>query len=277
MLRAFRAIEAQLQALDHLTRTCETAQRLVRESKGEARLAKAARAVEVAAREVELAEARVVAGGRQGDEALLHLTLFGAEDESHQRWLDTLVSMYRGWAERRDYGVSVLAESDRPSGALLQLSGPGVLGFLAAEEGIHRCHDEASRVSARVRVHRWPLESGDAKGMRVKARSVRRRAGRHVARITSELHAMDDGSGREVQLHGGGTPEEMRSLASVLLPAVPAGTDARQYFLARAARVEDPRTGAATPRVKDVLRGELELFIASWFARARAGAASPEA
>ena len=33
------------------------------------------------------------------------------------------------------------------------------------------------------------------------------------------------------------------------------------------ARVEDPRTGEGTPRVKDVMRGEIDLFIAAWIAR----------
>ena len=29
----------------------------------------------------------------------------------------------------------------------------------------------------------------------------------------------------------------------------------------------DPRTGEGTPRVKDVMRGEIDLFIAAWIAR----------
>jgi hypothetical protein len=37
--------------------------------------------------------------------------------------------------------------------------------------------------------------------------------------------------------------------------------------MGRGARVEDPRTGEGTPRVKDVMRGEIDLFIAAWIAR----------
>jgi ATP-dependent Clp protease ATP-binding subunit ClpC len=268
LLRTYRSVEAQLQDLERLRRTCESAHRMVRESKAEARLAAAARAVEAAAREVQLAEARVAAGGNAGDEALLELTLLGGEDEAQWRWLDALVSMYRGWAERRGYEAALMAETLRPPSALLHLTGPGVLGFLAGEEGIHRSQEEASRSAARLRVHRWPAVDGSASGVRGHARTVRRRAGRYVERITTEFHGTDDDSGREVELLGGGGPEEMRTLAAVVLRSTPPASDARNYFFGRAARVEDPRTGAATPRVKDVLRGEIELFIASWFGHA---------
>ncbi len=40
-----------------------------------------------------------------------------------------------------------------------------------------------------------------------------------------------------------------------------------RYFVGRSPRVEDPRTGEATPRVKDVLRGEIDVFIAAWMTR----------
>ena len=96
---------------------------------------------------------------------------------------------------------------------------------------------------------------------------MRRRAGSHVERITGEIRGFDEDSGREVQLVGSGTPEELRTLALLVLRAAPAELEARHYFFGRGARVEDPRTGAATPRLKDVLRGEIEPFIAGWLGR----------
>ena len=276
LLRSFRTVEAQLQTQERLVATCESAHRVVRETKGEARLAAAARAVEAAAREVQLAEARVAAGGSAGDEALLELMLPAGEDEEHLRWLEALVAMYRGWAERRGYQVTAVGEGVRPVRALFHLAGPGVAGFLAGEEGLHRRHEENVHAAARVRVHPWPAASQAGPGLRGNGRAVHRRAGRFVPRITSEFHAADDSSGREVSLAGAGTPEELRAVAAAVLRADTGSVDARRYFFGRAAHVEDPRTGATTPRVKDVLRGELELFIASWFSRSIPGS-SPHA
>jgi ATP-dependent Clp protease ATP-binding subunit ClpC len=271
LLRSFRAVEAQLQAQERLAASCESAHRVVRETKGEARLATAARAVEAAAHEVQLAEARVAAGGSTGDEVLLELSLPSGEDEEHLRWLETLLTMYRGWAERRGYQVVAVGEGVRPVRVLLHVAGPGVVGFLAGEEGLHRRQEENDRALARVRVHPWPSAGEARPALRGNGRAVHRHPGRFVPRITSEFHAVDDATGREVSLSGASTPEDLRAVAAAVLRAESGSADARRYFFGRAAHVEDPRTGAATPRVKDVLRGELELFITSWVTRSMEG------
>jgi hypothetical protein len=97
---------------------------------------------------------------------------------------------------------------------------------------------------------------------------VKRRAGRYVERVGVEASARDDATGRTVVLVGEGAAGELRRIAGALLHAEAEPADeARRYFVGRAARVEDPRTGAGTPRLKDVLRGELDPFIAAWIAR----------
>ena len=266
LLRLFQAVERELQTLDRLTHGCESSRRLVAEARGEGRLAAAARAVEQAAREVQLAEARLAAGGRTADEVVLDLSV-SQDNEEHRAWLAELVAMYRGWAAHRGYEATPLAESDRPPRVMLHLAGPGALGFLAGEEGTHRRHLNGRRTSARVRLHPWPSPQGIEPKLNVQVRSVRRRAGSHVERITGEIRGFDEDSGREVQLVGSGTPEELRTLALLVLRPAPAELEARHYFFGRGARVEDPRTGAATPRLKDVLRGEIEPFIAGWLGR----------
>ena len=69
-------------------------------------------------------------------------------------------------------------------------------------------------------------------------------------------------------LLGSGSRE---SLEAVLRPLLAGqgepGDEVRRYHVGRGARVEDPRTGEATPRVKDVMRGEIDVFIAAWLAR----------
>jgi len=266
LLRLFQTVDRELQTLDRLTQGCESARRLVAEARGEGRLAAAARAVEQAAREVQLAEARVAAGGSTGDEVVLDLSATHDDDE-HRAWLAELAAMYRGWAAHRGYEVAALAESDRPPRVMLHLAGPGAPGFLAGEEGTHRRHVDRRRASARVRLHPWPSPPEVQGRLNVQVRSVKRRAGTHVPRVIAELRGFDEDSGREVQLAGGATADELRALALLVLRPAAADVEARHYFFGRGARVEDPRTGAATPRLKDVLRGEIEPFITGWLGR----------
>jgi len=266
LLRFFQSVDRELQGLDRLVQGCESARRLVAEAKGEGRLAAAARAVEQAAREVQLAEARVAAGGSTADEVVLDLAA-AQDNEEHRLWLGELVAMYRGWAAHRGYEAAALAEADRPPRVMLHLAGPGAPGFLAGEEGIHRRHLNGRRISVRVRLHPWPAPGeADAK-LKAQSRPVKRRVGAHVERVTRELRGFDEDSGREVELAGSGSLEELRALALLVLRAAPADVEARHYFFGRGARVEDPRTGTATPRLKDVLRGEIEPFIAGWLGR----------
>ena len=69
-------------------------------------------------------------------------------------------------------------------------------------------------------------------------------------------------------LAGACTVDELKALTLAVLDGqAEGGSEVRRYFVGRAARVEDPRTGEATPRMKDVLRGEIDLFIAAWLTR----------
>jgi hypothetical protein len=266
LLRLFQQVDRELQALDRLAQGCDSARRLVAEARGDGRLAAAARAVEHAAREVQLAEARVAAGGSTADEVILDLAAAHENDE-HRSWLAELAAMYRGWAAHRGYETSALAEAAHPPRLMLHLAGPGALGFLAGEEGIHRRHLNGKRASVRVRLHPWPPTTPVDDALRAQGRSVKRRNGTHVEKVIGELRAFDDHTGREVELMGGVSLDELRSLAFLAVRPGPADVEARHYFFGRGARVEDPRTGTATPRLKDVLRGEIEPFIAGWLGR----------
>jgi ATP-dependent Clp protease ATP-binding subunit ClpA len=265
-LRTFRAVEAQLADLERVSKACAFAQRRSNEARTEAQLSVAARAVEEAAREIQLAEARSAAGASgEVDEALLEILASG-EGPTHAAWVGELVHMYMSWAERRGYDAKAVAESTEPARAVLSLSGPGVLGFLAGERGLHRRIDDEGRLGAFVRSHR--VAQTDAGRFEVEAREVKRHPGVVVERVGCEATARDESTGRSVTLLGTGTPEELTQIAAMLLAAEgPSGTEARRYHLGRGARVEDPRTGAGTPRWKDVLRGELDLFIAAWLSR----------
>ncbi len=267
-LRDFRTVEAQLGDLERLVQTAQFARRLVREAKNEGALGSAARAVEEVGREVQLAEARTQGGGGSGiDEALLEI-LAASEGPAAKGWIRELGYMYLGWAQKRGYEALAVAEGSDPARVLLRIAGPGVLGYLASEAGLHRRVDESSRIGAYVHSRPWPREPPGT--VEVEAREIRRHAGFFVERVGAEARAKDDTSGRQVVLQGIGELAEARQLAAALLDGPPPTGEVRRYFVGRAARVEDPRTGAETPRIKDVLRGELELFIAAWLSKDRA-------
>jgi ATP-dependent Clp protease ATP-binding subunit ClpC len=265
-LRAYRAIEAQLGELDRLREICGVARPGARAAKADVQLAAAVQALEEAGREVQLAEARLASGtAGDVDEAWLDLSA-SADGAPGEAWVGELVHLYLGWAEKRRYEAKVIAEGEAPARAVLQVSGPGVFGFLSGEKGLHRRIDGEQRVGAYVRLFKPSSTAGD--GVEVEVREVKRRAGRFAEKLGCEASARDESKGRELQLVGTGDRAELHRLVATLVDGQgEAGGEVRRYFVGRSPRVEDPRTGEATPRVKDVLRGEIDLFIAAWIAR----------
>jgi hypothetical protein len=268
-LRTFRSVEAQLNELDRLEERATFARRLVREARGEAQLSSAAKQVEEVAREVQMAEVLGTSGEmEQGDEALVDICA-SETSEGQTAWVQELASMYLGWAERRGYEALAVAEAEEPFRVVVRVTGPGAYGYLSGEAGLHRRIEEEKRQRAYVRVHRGgPME--ELQSLDVDGREVRRHEGTFVNRVKTEVTVRDETSGRVMTLAGAGGLEEMKDIASrVVRGQGGSGTadEARRYHLGRSARVEDPRTGAGTPRVKDVLRGELDLFIAAWISR----------
>jgi hypothetical protein len=267
-LRSFRTVEAKLADLDRLREVCTAARRRAREAKTDLQLATAVRAVEEAAREIQLAEARLAAGA-SGDMDEVWLDIAAAtEGDGAVAWVRELMHLYLGWAEKRRYEGKVVAEGAEPSRVVLHLAGPGVLGFLAGEKGLHRRIEEQARVGAYVRLHRLANGKGLPGSLHIDAREVKRHAGTFSEKIGSEAKARDEASGRSLSLFGAGDAGELRKLVPAVLEGeAEAGAEVRRYFMGRGARVEDPRTGEGTPRVKDVMRGEIDLFIAAWIAR----------
>ena len=141
-----------------------------------------------------------------------------------------------------------------------------MFGFLSGEKGLHRRIDGEQRVGAYVRLFKPSSTAGE--GIDVEVREVKRRQGKFAEKVATEASARDERKGRELQLSGAGDRSELQRLVATLVGGQgEAGGEVRRYFVGRSPRVEDPRTGEATPRVKDVLRGEIDLFIAAWISR----------
>lgn len=268
VLRTFREVEEQLGELERLRELCQLARRRAKDARSESALAQAVRAVEEAAREVRLAEARLAAGSTEVGDAWLEIVA-ATEGALAQTWLEELSGMYLGWAQRRSYEARAIAEGSEPTRALLHLHGMGVFGYLAGERGAHRRIDGDQRATAFVRVYQpaqGPVEAPHS--VVLEGREIKRRAGRFVDKVGAEVSARDEQTGREVRLVGSLAPAELKALTLTVLAApTDGGHDVRRYFFGSGARVEDPRTGEGTPRLKDVMRGEIDQFIAGWMTR----------
>jgi hypothetical protein len=166
-----------------------------------------------------------------------------------------LATTYLGWAEKRGYEAMLVAEAEDPIRVVVRIAGPGAYGFLAGEAGMHRRIEDEKRQRAYVRVHRGgaPEELED---LEVEGRPVKKHEGSFLERVRTEVTVKDSSTGRVLTLTGSGEMEEMKDIATRVVSGQGASTDeARRYYVARGARV------------KDVLRGDLDLFIAAWISR----------
>jgi hypothetical protein len=101
---------------------------------------------------------------------------------------------------------------------------------------------------------------------------VKSHEGAYLQRVRTEVTVKDESTGRVLTLTGASELDELKDIAARVVFGQGGSTDeARRYYVGRGARVEDPRTGAGSPRVKDVMRGELDVFIAAWISRPPAG------
>jgi len=269
VIRAFRSVEAHLNELERLEAACLFARRLVREAKNEVQLASAAKQVEDVAREVQMAEALHASGSTpQDNEALVDICASDAA-ESQDAWVQELATMYLGWAQRRGYEAVAVAEAEEPARVVVRIAGPGAYGFLAGEAGMHRRLEDEKRQRAYVRVHRGgALSEDELELLDVQGRPVKSHEGAYLQRVRTEVTVKDESTGRVLTLTSASELDELKDIAARVVFGQGGSTDeARRYYVGRGARVEDPRTGAGSPRVKDVMRGELDVFIAAWISR----------
>jgi protein subunit release factor A len=241
----------------------------VREAKNEVQLASAAKEVENVARQVQMAEALHASGASEKDTEALVDICASESIEPQDAWVQELASMYLGWAQKRGYDAVAVAEAEEPARVVVRIAGPGAFGYLAGEAGMHRRIDDDKRQRAYVRVHRGgALDNDLLEYLKLDGREVKRHEGFYLARVGTAVTVKDETTGRELTLMGAGHLEELKDIAARVVSGQSGTSDeCRRYYVGRGARVEDPRTGAGTPRVKDVLRGDLDMFIAAWISR----------
>jgi DNA polymerase III delta prime subunit len=181
--------------------------------------------------------------------------------------LSELASMYLAWCRRLSLQaeiVAVGAEGAAPTRMALEIEGPGTRTYLAMEGGIHRL-GRPDGPDARVRVDVVPKSEWPREGTH-RTSALKRRAAMLDVEIVWQGKAERDELGLTLEL-GGPSREPLEALLADLearadLLASPCEV-ARVYGLGGTG-ARDPRTGAVVSRLREVLRGDLDVFLEAW-------------
>jgi protein subunit release factor A len=201
-----------------------------------------------------------------------------------RQWVVTLAKMYLGWAKVRRLSASVLGEDQSPDGrnyaVRLVISGFGVYGLLQGETGVHRLtqlvkvagQENLQKLSANVGV--LPeLSDDDLPSFANSEATVREwnRNGLLLPRLTTQVTIRQ--AGHRLTLTGDLPSEDLAAEAARILrtttfletgehpaatPGLPSGSLVRSYVLnTKDKGVHDHRTGKRSPKVKQVLAGDV--------------------
>jgi hypothetical protein len=265
VLRRYKVVDARLQADRRLLRSVERLGRALEHDDLPAE--ELAQLVHHAA----LSYRRWLDIGSEGSPAAAWVVLGPADSLAEcPEWLTDLVAMYRGWFRRKGFQYDIVAEEVEKGHAArlaLEVEGPGVLPLLQMEQGEHRRRTSSGQTE-RALVEVIPRRDG-ADGVGLTVEDARRTRGVAIGTRAARVRLDLPGRGLKVRLYGT-SRETLGMLARDLAAAMAAPSNAtevaRTYGL-RGGTVYDPRTSASTPNLKDVMRGNLEVFLRAWEAR----------
>lgn len=202
------------------------------------------------------------------------------------RWVRQLATTYQTWAQAKSFEAEVIEESapdDPQARVTLQVSGSGAYGLLRGEMGTHRIAETGGEPRHKTvtqvlfSVLPVPTESTPkpaAVELDVATTPVRA-VGQFLRKLRFAGRAIHTASGTSA-LVTTATERAARELATQLLyarilwlrlddpqtsAADPWGSVVRTYNFAKRSYIKDPRTDVSSTNPRDVLNGELDLFI----------------
>lgn len=267
LLERFRDLDVGVRAESRLARPLERLQESLR-ARGKAPLGAELASL---ARQLEEAESAL----RQWEERFSHegprsVWLVLESVELFQRvdtWIRDLVEMERRWCRRLHLETEVVAYScsnQKLARVAISIDGPGAAMLLAMEEGVHRLSvPRGADLKVRVRVLPRGAQGGkpgSVARMRKTANALDLEVAWRGQLEIEERGVVEEWLGRDEE----SLSELLSHLAQAAAMNVAGTSDLVRIYAKDGAGARDPRTGARHPRLKDVLKGELEAFLVAW-------------
>jgi peptide chain release factor 2 len=224
----------------------------------------------------------------------------GAGGTEAQDWVEMLFRMYLRWAERKNYGTSVVdfqpGEEAGIKSVTFIASGPYAYGYLKGETGIHRLvrispfdasnrrHTSFASVSVSPEVNEEVVVEIDEKDLRIDVFRSSGAGGQHVNKTSSAIRLTHLPTGIVVQCQQESSQYRNKAIAMKVLKSrlyeyeqrkradkkqalyeskeeIAWGSQIRSYTLQPYQMVKDHRIDLGIGNVNDVLDGNLDPFI----------------
>jgi len=241
----------------------------------------------------------LLSGELDGNDAYLQINAGAGGTESCD-WASMILRMYLRWADRRGFTTSLMDQQDGDvtgvKSAVVEIKGENVFGWLKSEVGVHRLvrispfDANAKRHTSFCSVFVTPIVDDDidikieAKDLRIDVYRASGAGGQHVNKTESAVRMTHLATGIVVQCQTQRSQIQNRESCMKMLKAklyerevaardaekqqmedaktdIGWGHQIRSYVLHPYQMIKDLRTGVETSNSRDVLDGDIDMFL----------------
>ncbi|MCB9882108.1 MAG: AAA family ATPase [Planctomycetes bacterium] len=182
-------------------------------------------------------------------------------------WIEEVAGMERAWCRRVHLDCEIAGfelADDHVERLALSIEGPGALGYLAMEEGVHRMHRSES-ADLRARIDLVPRSEGDPGAWAEMRRLDRSRRLPYPADVRARLGRNDSGTFSEwFGTCAAGFEHMLHDLTAAWSAGPTQAKEVARSYRRAGQGAHDPRTGTTIAHARDALRGKLDAFLEAW-------------